>query len=171
MNNKNLIKAGRAVGNSTRLADYYIQELFEKGTVEIRDHCRSTKTDILLFDKIMKRLHLEHPSFFSNMVEVNRKSCTLKLKEDKKYPIKITEKPSSAITYYTYTISFSINKSKRTGDGCFIIQYENQERIIQNPRLQFTSTEQLSLEQVYEKVKGTVGITEITGSFKDINYV
>lgn len=64
----------RAIGTTTRLIDYYIQELYNKYTsrcldqntgeklwVEIKDHHDSRKSTMLLVDAILKRMGIEHP--------------------------------------------------------------------------------------------------------------
>lgn len=53
----------RQIGESTRLVDKYIQDIFTKpiGTVHIvRDHYPDDKAHKLLFDRICRRLATEH---------------------------------------------------------------------------------------------------------------
>lgn len=62
------IKSGRRVGNTTRLADWYIQELFKHKRIVVRDHYynptsfsgRNTQPSQMLFDIILSRLNIEH---------------------------------------------------------------------------------------------------------------
>lgn len=53
---------GRRVGNTTRLVDYYIQQLFITGEVILEDHHPLGHND--LFAKVMGRLRNEHPYLF-----------------------------------------------------------------------------------------------------------
>ena len=50
----------RATGRSTKLLDSYVQELFEKGFVEVIDHHNTTQSNTLLFGKLVQRLTNEH---------------------------------------------------------------------------------------------------------------
>lgn len=55
------------MGNSTRLIDYYIQELFQKGVIEIKDHYKEGKHDDAnnnLYERISNRLYREHRRLF-----------------------------------------------------------------------------------------------------------
>lgn len=74
---KDCIKSGRAVGNSTRLLDHYVQKLFNKGYVKIVDHYENTEASEHLFFKFLKRLKLEHPGV---RLEANRLNRTVRLK-------------------------------------------------------------------------------------------
>jgi len=51
----------RQSGRTTRLADQYIQELFETGSIEIRDHQGSQQSHNRLGRIIRNRLQREHP--------------------------------------------------------------------------------------------------------------
>lgn len=58
----------RRIGNTTRLADYYVQKLFTWGTTgEILDHCDSRKMNEKLFKIILKRLSIEHRGIYPNL--------------------------------------------------------------------------------------------------------
>lgn len=50
----------RRTGQSTRLIDKYIQELFTNGSVIISDHYDSEDADIWLLDRFLTRLYIEH---------------------------------------------------------------------------------------------------------------
>lgn len=52
-------------GNTTRLADAYIQSLFQTGSILVSDHYHSTKSNIRLADIIRRRLSSEHPHAFA----------------------------------------------------------------------------------------------------------
>ena len=70
---------GRATGATTRLADEYIQKLYEdEGQwIEIHDHYGTVNADRLLLDKIIKRLELEHP-MDSVHIDYNKRSIMVK---------------------------------------------------------------------------------------------
>lgn len=53
----------RASGNTTRLVDHYIQELFTNvgSPINIRDHFEDNKAHRLIISRIITRLHNEHP--------------------------------------------------------------------------------------------------------------
>lgn len=58
----------RQTGRSTRQVDNYIQRLFEDGIINVTDHTEAefgikdgTKGSILLWARIIERLHREHP--------------------------------------------------------------------------------------------------------------
>lgn len=61
----------RADGNTTRLVDYYIQELFNNfgNFVIIKDHHDDQRSHKNLLNKVLKRLELEHKNI---IVYVNR---------------------------------------------------------------------------------------------------
>ena len=69
----------RATGATTRLADEYIQKLYENEGewIEIHDHYGTVNADRLLLDKIIKRLNLEHPRD-SVHVDYNKRSIMVK---------------------------------------------------------------------------------------------
>lgn len=52
----------RAVGSTTRLIDYYIQELYKnyKEWILIEDHYNSRNSNTILVNAIMKRMGIEH---------------------------------------------------------------------------------------------------------------
>jgi hypothetical protein len=51
----------RATGQTTRMVDAAIQTLFTTGEVAVRDHVDHRPTHKLLYEKVVARLHLEHP--------------------------------------------------------------------------------------------------------------
>ena len=55
--------ACRATGETTRLIDYYIQELYKnyKEWILVEDHYDSKNSHIILINAIMKRMGIEHP--------------------------------------------------------------------------------------------------------------
>lgn len=57
-----VLEPGRAVGNTTRLADYYIQKLFNNigDFIKIEDHHCSLTVDESLVERIKQRLFNEH---------------------------------------------------------------------------------------------------------------
>lgn len=60
----NAIVDGRRMGNSTRVADHAIQELFSGKKIHVQDHWengRHDKANKFLFRTIMDRLKMEHP--------------------------------------------------------------------------------------------------------------
>ncbi len=59
---EDIIKPGRAVGNTTRLVDYYIQELFNNfgKFIKVRDHYPLREADEYLYHRILNRLVIEH---------------------------------------------------------------------------------------------------------------
>lgn len=58
----------RGTGRTTRLVDYYIQKLFNEGTTGfIKDHDPSLQETISLYDKIIRRLFVEHPGVKVNV--------------------------------------------------------------------------------------------------------
>lgn len=75
---KEIIEPGRRVGNTTRLIDYYVQELFNnfEQEIEIRDHFPHRRADEFLIERLVKRIRSEHPSF---EYEINRNKRTIKL--------------------------------------------------------------------------------------------
>ena len=55
--------SNRATGRTTRLVDYYIQELFNNPNkeIEIIDHYDNIKAHIHLTHRLLQRLYAEHP--------------------------------------------------------------------------------------------------------------
>lgn len=56
-----LLTGVRTDGNTTRLADHYIQELFKTGSTRVSDHYRTHGADERLMSIVLKRLSIEHP--------------------------------------------------------------------------------------------------------------
>lgn len=64
-------------GNTTRQIDFYIQVLFTNGKInEVIDHSLNKKNSVLLFEKIVARLALEHPAV---KINANKKKLTIEL--------------------------------------------------------------------------------------------
>lgn len=57
----------RRIGNSTRLIDQYVQELFTKGEIQVFDHFDTQESHESLFKRVLNRLGFEHPYVFSKM--------------------------------------------------------------------------------------------------------
>ena len=51
----------RISGRTTKLADAYIQLLYEVGEVTVKDHYNSAQSSIMLRNIILNRLQMEHP--------------------------------------------------------------------------------------------------------------
>jgi hypothetical protein len=51
---------GRRMGNTTRLIDSYVQDFFIKGMCITKDHHNTRKSDLRIFDLVLKRLEGEH---------------------------------------------------------------------------------------------------------------
>jgi hypothetical protein len=78
---KDLIKPGRRVGNTTRLLNYYIEELFTKGEIVVKDHHNSYVISKVLFNKIIKRLEFEHNFIKNKHFSTNYLSLEITLKK------------------------------------------------------------------------------------------
>jgi len=50
----------RASGRTTRIVDACIQELFNEGTVTVKDHCDKRVCHENAFDRVVNRLRYEH---------------------------------------------------------------------------------------------------------------
>jgi hypothetical protein len=72
-----LIKSGRSVGNSTRLADYYIQCLFQNGNVIVKDHYDGRIAHEELLKTILTRLEIEHNGI-DLVVDKQKRKITIK---------------------------------------------------------------------------------------------
>lgn len=57
----------RRAGQSTRLIDQYIQDLFNKGVVSLVDHYGSENANDFLFKTFRDRMNLEHPATAMNI--------------------------------------------------------------------------------------------------------
>jgi hypothetical protein len=73
---KEIIKAGRRQGNTTRLADQCIQELFTKGKCVCKDHINTRRMDEYLMRIVHQRLRVEHRSIFDN-IKIDRRKFTI----------------------------------------------------------------------------------------------
>ena len=67
-NTLNLIEEGRRVGNSTRLIDKYVQDLFNEGNVVVYDHYNTNNSNNFLLSKFLGRLNLEHGFTMNDLV-------------------------------------------------------------------------------------------------------
>jgi len=82
----NSLALGRQTGRTTRLVDFYIQQLFECGEISnITDHIEkdyphnnSYKMDSFLIDRILNRITREHPGI-AKKIEVNHTKKTIKI--------------------------------------------------------------------------------------------
>lgn len=77
------LSGGRATGKSTRLIDFYIQELFNKKEIFVIDHDKFGENKYAnndLLDKIMRRLHSEHYRI-TKYLTVNRGKNSIKLND------------------------------------------------------------------------------------------
>ena len=89
----------RRTGRTTRLADEYIQQLFEMGKIDVEDHFQgNVYGDQCLFDRIVKRLEYEHGIYKKDcikqrfpIIEIDLNSLYKNLKVTKSY--KITASP------------------------------------------------------------------------------
>lgn len=83
-----VITYDRRSGNSTRLLDDYVQELFTMRVVKIVDHyVPNRKGDSNheaskdLFYRFMRRINIEHPSDMPKL-EINKDKLTIKFKQE-----------------------------------------------------------------------------------------
>ncbi len=68
----------RMTGESTRLVDHYVQELYKNqgNWVMIHDHFKTSQANRILFEKVVKRMQNEHPG---DAIEYDRSKCAIKL--------------------------------------------------------------------------------------------
>lgn len=69
----------RRIGNTTRLADKYIQGLFTNGSCTCLDHHGTNITSLLLMDIVLGRLCIEHKLEFNKDFTINRNKYFIKL--------------------------------------------------------------------------------------------
>lgn len=68
-----LIQPGRMVGNTTRLVDSFIQELFEKGSTPVYDHYKGgIQNDERTLFYFLRRLEIEHNITKKDVIIVSR---------------------------------------------------------------------------------------------------
>lgn len=84
-----LIKSGRRVGNSTRLVDAYVQEVFDKGWAVIRDH--DITDHKFIWNTFINRMHREHNRVLSNLT-LDRDNYAIYIKEKKAEVMKALNK-------------------------------------------------------------------------------
>jgi hypothetical protein len=70
------------------------------------------------------------------------------------------------ITPYKYRFTLGRN-TPRTPDGLYIVQFDGREVKTTNRTIEFNAGTELTLEQFNERVKGTEGIENVYGIFKD----
>jgi hypothetical protein len=72
----------RRSGRTTRLIDYYIQELFIRGETTVMDHHRSESfyTKNVVFKKLLKRLSFEHQIYKEDLI-ISNNTISIKNKE------------------------------------------------------------------------------------------
>ena len=66
----------RMIGNTTRLVDYYIQLLFTKKEITVRDHHDNNAAHLELFNRIINRMESEHGRL---KLEIHKSNLTIKL--------------------------------------------------------------------------------------------
>ena len=73
----------RATGRTTRLIDYYIQELFIKGEILVKDHDSTRDIDRRLFRLVFNRLSNEHSWLWQiqDYIIFDKVNFTIKLKQ------------------------------------------------------------------------------------------
>lgn len=71
---------GRATGRSTRQIDMAIQDLFRTGECIIIDHHGTRDSSRFTFDKMLRRLKLEHRGMIERM-EIDMIKCSIKIKD------------------------------------------------------------------------------------------
>lgn len=71
-----LLTGLRRSGNSTRLADSYIQKLFTDGVIKVEDHYPTPEASASLFETIVNRLKMEHPSIVGKL-KINKYDLTI----------------------------------------------------------------------------------------------
>jgi len=77
------INIPRRIGTSTRLIDSYVQELFTRGKITVKDSVlpEVKNCNIVLFERIQRRLKIEHGRIDgTSMFVFNKKSLTIKIK-------------------------------------------------------------------------------------------
>lgn len=73
------LNSERRTGNTTRLADWYIQELFTKGEIKVQDHYynpNNRQPSIMLYRIIVDRLYMEH-RWIKDKIKLDRKKLTI----------------------------------------------------------------------------------------------
>lgn len=73
----------RRAGNTTRLADWYIQELYNKKEIKVQDHYydkNNRQPSKILFDIILGRLKTEHRwNFTPDKIRIDRTRLTIRI--------------------------------------------------------------------------------------------
>lgn len=75
-----IFKTIRRSGRTTRLADQYIQQLFEFGEVKIKDHTNNRVSNENLFNIVKDRLRYEHERFLDYEIIYHNEDFLIKLK-------------------------------------------------------------------------------------------
>jgi hypothetical protein len=77
------IQSGRAVGNTTRMIDRFIQELFVNGKVKIQDHYEegsNCRLNMFTFKRVVDRLRIEHSHlFFNHQIKIDASRLIIEL--------------------------------------------------------------------------------------------
>jgi hypothetical protein len=76
-----MIKEGRMVGNTTRVVDKCIQDLFEKRKCVCRDNIDVKEAHKLVFHKVSRRLQSEHKLTW-NKLKIDFKDMSYSLSEE-----------------------------------------------------------------------------------------
>lgn len=66
------INSSRKEGNTTRIVDNAIQILFNERHVKIEDHYGSGESNLILLNKFLNRLQLEHNFVYQKLIRVNK---------------------------------------------------------------------------------------------------
>lgn len=72
----------RRSGNTTRQIDFAVQQLFAGAIIEVRDHWEfgdHKKANENLFDRILKRLAMEHGLLVDREVRINKNKLEIEL--------------------------------------------------------------------------------------------
>jgi hypothetical protein len=72
---------GRRSGNSTRIIDKIIQDLFKGYPVRVKDHHESRNADHALWLRVIDRIYREHRHIYENSLCVNRDALCIWLEE------------------------------------------------------------------------------------------
>lgn len=70
---------GRRTGNTTRLVDQFIQDLFIYGECKVYDHYPTRQASMMVYESVLKRLRNEHNHVWDHL-EINKSRLTIRLK-------------------------------------------------------------------------------------------
>ncbi len=72
------------------------------------------------------------------------------------------------IKTYRYRVHLAPHLTRKDGGGVYnVLKFKGENVVIQSDVFEFNSIEQLTREQVHEKISGTLGTIKIEGDFKD----